>query len=137
VERIAKIVLIIVGAAFLLLCFYACWGYRRYEARRRDNAGIAAELDATYQAQLSEFQRALPLGTARSDIEKYLTLQKTQFSSGREDVVKLGDEPGDGFTCDRWGVYVYFKFGRVRRSDEVLPEDPLTEITLQKIGHCL
>jgi len=137
VTRIAKGILAIFAALLLSLMFYSTQSCRRYESRQAANARITAALEATYQSKLAHFQQDLPIGTARLQVEKYLTSQGILFSDDREIIAKLGDEPGDGFACDRWGVYVYFKFGRAERSDEVLPADPLTAISLRRIGHCL
>jgi hypothetical protein len=52
-------------------------------------------------------------------------------------MVKLGEEPGDGFVCDRWTVYAEFEFTRAQPAVESSPADALNSISWKRIGHCL
>jgi hypothetical protein len=137
VARIAKKLLVIFAVTLLLLSLYLVRAYRRYESQRKANARITAGLEAGFQSQLAHFQRDLPLGTPRVEVEKYLTSQEILHGRDRTIIVKLGDEPGDGLTCDRWSVYAYFEFGPAQAEAEPSPNDDLKIISLQRIGHCL
>lgn len=130
-------VLVVVAVALIILFLYSARVYLKYRALRRANARIAAQLDVTYQAELVRFQRAVALGTARSEVEKYLTSQQIPFSNDQVIVVNLGDEPGDGFVCDRWRVSVYFEFDHAQTQTGQAPTSKLTAISLNRIGHCL
>ncbi len=88
---------------------------------------------------LIPYQRDLPIGMSRDDVDKYLIFKHVNFTGvpGREPSdaasyeVYLGEEPGESFVCDRWNVYILFEFKMA------LPSDTLREIRLQEIRHCL
>ncbi|HEY3971562.1 MAG TPA: hypothetical protein VGM18_01080 [Candidatus Sulfotelmatobacter sp.] len=110
----------------------------RYEARRAAAARIEAERDARYQAKLAEFQRDLPRGSRRAEVGKYLGTRGTPYSDQMWNPrVKIDEYPGDGLACDRWSVYVEFRFNHTNRQVDPSPYDTLSDVSIQSIGHCL
>ena len=124
---IALAVTILVVLSFLWLV-----SSRRETRRRRE------EHDTEYRARLVRFQQDLSLGTPRSGVRQYLEAQKLPYGEMNWNLdVKIGDEPGDGWACDRWSVYIEMKFSRTKGQPEPSPFDNLDDIAIQKIGHCL
>ena len=113
--------------------------YVRHEARRAEARAAQVKRDAAYQVVLAQFQRDLQLGIPRSGVKKYLDSRRVPFATyGNGDITnKIGEEPGDGFVCNRWNVYVDFHFSRVQGESEASEFDNLSSIAIQKIGHCL
>jgi type II secretory pathway component PulJ len=113
--------------------------YEKHEVRRAVARATQAKRDAAYQAVLAQFQRDLQLWMPRSGVEKYLDSRSVFYTTdGNGDIQqKIGQEPGDGFTCDRWSVYVDFHFSRAQSESEVSEFDHLSSIAISKIGHCL
>jgi hypothetical protein len=113
--------------------------YARYEARQAEHRAAQAERDAAYQVLLAQFQRDLQLGIPRSGVKKYLDSRRVLYvTDGNGDIrQKIGEEPGDGFVCNRWNVYVNFHFSSVQSELEPSEFDNLSSIAIQKIGHCL
>ena len=126
-------------AIFAGLLFSGWLGYARYEARQAEHRAVQAERDAAYQVELAQFQRDLQLGLPRSGVKKYLDSRKVSYATyGNGDLTHLiGQEPGDGFVCDRWNVYVNFHFSRAQGELEPSEFDNLSSIAITKIGHCL
>jgi hypothetical protein len=124
----------VLACAFLLYVFLV---YRDLKLQTAAANRETAELEANFRAQLVQYQRALPIGTPRSEVLKYLKSQKVDYFTGnrREINVDLGREP-DVFPCDYWMVYASLDFGRSQTTDQPAPQDLLAAISLKRIGHC-
>jgi len=121
----------ILGLIGIALCVVLLWG-----AHFHRNLRIGKEKQSIFQVQLEAYQRDVPLGTPRTEVKDFLNNHKTSYADGRDILVKLGEMPGDGFACDRWMVSAKFEFGDASASSPG-PQDALTAISLQEIGHCL
>ena len=102
--------------------------------------------EVAHRAALAPYQRDLPIDISRADVDKYLASIKATHLTGWDKepadgpsyLVLLGEEPGDGFVCDHWNIYVSLKFKSSSGSRErPLPSDTLREIHIEQIGHCL
>jgi hypothetical protein len=126
-------------AVFAGLLFSGWLVYARYEARQAEHRAAQAKRDAAYQVVLAQFQRDLQLGMPRSGVKKYLDFSSVSYATdGKGDLTHwIAQEPGDGFVCDRWNVYVNFHFLRAQGELEPSEFDNLSSIAIQKIGHCL
>lgn len=129
------VVLLVVLFAVLLYCGYV---YRNLKVQSAAADRARAELELGYRARLAEYQRALQIGTPRSEVLKYLDSRKILHNNRPrgEITVDLGREP-DVFPCDYWSVDLSFEFGLVQRDADPSPQDALTAISLKRIGHCL
>lgn len=125
---------VIALAVTILVILSSLWLVRsRREARRGRE-----QRDAEYRDRLERFQHDLSLGTPRSGVRRYLDAQKMPYGEANWNFdVKIGDEPGDGWACDRWSVYVEIRFSHIKGQAEPSPFDNLDDIAIQKIGHCL
>jgi|GEM_PF-3148761 len=123
----------IAGIVVVAILFSLVILYKRDEERRL--ARQAAEL--TWHEFLTQFQKEVPLETARAEVEKYLDVQKVRYSEGRNFTVSLGQTPSDGIVCDYWKVYASFESGHVEAKGNPSPSDDLTAISLHRAGHCL
>jgi len=125
--------------AFAGILFSGWLVYARYEARQAEHRAAQAKRDVAYQVVLAQFQRDLQLGMPRSGVKKYLDSRRVSYATyGNGDLTHwIGQEPGDGFVCDRWNVYIDFHFSRVQGELEPSEFDNLSSIAIQKIGHCL
>lgn len=111
---------------------------RAEEARARVQAQ-QAKRDAEYSKILLGYERKPPLGTTRLQVKSYLEAQKLSYSPSESDysyALLIGREPGDGFVCDRWNVYIVFDFNTAAVVVGESEKDTLREIKLQKVGHC-
>jgi len=141
---LTKRILIVPGALLVAVLAYGAYGYHNLKVQSAVAERVRAERQPMFQAQLLQYQRALQVGTARSDVIRYLQLRGVPYVEARREIhVYLGDEP-DVFPCDRWDVNVSFEFGypqievgSPQMKDEVNPRDPLGTISLKRIGHCL
>jgi hypothetical protein len=131
-----KAIVVIVVAGVLLSGWLV---YARREARLAEARAAQAKRDAAYQVVLAKFQGDLQLGMPRSGVERYLQSRRAPYvTDGNGDIRhQIGEEPGDGFVCDRWNVYVDFHFSRAQGELDASEFDHLTSIGIQKIGHCL
>lgn len=130
-----KAIVIVVVAGLLLSGWLV---YARYEARQAVYRAARAKRDAAYQVVLAQFQRDLQLSMPRSGVKRYLDLKQVSYSEWEWTIrTKIADESGDGFTCDRWGIYVDFHFYRTQGQLEPSEFDHLDSIAITKIGHCL
>ncbi|MGB2604730.1 MAG: hypothetical protein WBC78_14120 [Candidatus Sulfotelmatobacter sp.] len=112
--------------------------HARYKARLAESRTAQAKRDAAYQLVLAQFHRDVQLRMPRSGVKKYLDLKQVQYSEWEWNIrTKIGEDPGDGFTCDRWGVYIDFHFEPVQVQTEPSEFDHLSGIAITKIGHCL
>ena len=130
----------IVAALTIAVVALSAWMvYSKLERARRESHAEHARREAAHRAALAPYQRDLPVGTSREDVDKYLISKHVKFSGvpgrGPADAasyeVYLDEEPGDGFACDRWYVYILLEFKMA------LPFDTLREIRIQEIGHCM
>jgi hypothetical protein len=137
VPRLAKIVLIVLGVLLLVVALrvaYAYWGLKVQSAAAER---VRADREATFQAELAEYQRVLPIAMPRSEVRKYLESRNVLYAENRGEItVDLGDEP-DVFPCDRWGVYLSLEFAQPQPESNPSPADLLAAISLKRIGHCL
>ena len=110
----------------------------KYEKQRDEARDAQAKRDAAYGVVLAQIRKEVRIGTPRSGVKHYLDSQSIVYSTdGNGDVAeKIGEEPGDGLVCDRWGVYIDFHFHRAQGQAEPSEFDPLSSITIDKIGHC-
>lgn len=83
---------------------------------------------------MAPFQRDLRLGTARTDVAKYLTSRNIVYNGvkyggadGWTYQVKVGEEPGN-LVCEPWMVYIAMEFDA---------SDRLYDVHLRKVGTCL
>jgi hypothetical protein len=131
-----KAIAVIVVAGVLLSGWLV---YARHEARLAEARAAQAKRDAAYQVVLAKFQGDLQLRMPRSGVKRYLDSGRVSYATyGNGDLTHwIGQEPGDGFVCDRWNVYVDFHFSRVQGELEPSEFDNLSSIAIQKIGHCL
>jgi hypothetical protein len=125
--------------AFAGILFSGLLVYARYETRQGEHRAAQAERDAAYQVLLAQFQRDLQLGMPRSGVKKFLDSSRVSYATDGNGGLAhwIGQEPGDGFVCDRWNVYVDFRFSRAQGEPEPSEFDKLSSIAIQKIGHCL
>lgn len=118
--------------------------------RRHQRANVAqAQRDASYTRVLAIYKHDLPLGITRPQVKAYLDRHGVMYTGmywgQRPDApafaVKIGEDPGDGWVCDRWAVYVGLDFNAsgVEKFDDFdgLPTDKLYEVKLHRIGHCM
>jgi hypothetical protein len=131
-----KAVAVIVVAGVLLSGWLV---YASHEARLAEAKAAQAKRDAAYQTVLAQNQRDLHLGMPRSGVKKYFDSRRVPYvTDGNGDIrQQIAQEPGDGFACDRWSVYVDFHFSRVQGELEPSEFDNLSSIAINKIGHCL
>ena len=93
-----------------------------------------ARRDAAYRMAIVPFQRDLPLGMNRADVQEYLNSRKVEYHAvrygGSEAIayqIKIGEEPG-GLFCKNWTVYIALEFTALEK---------LREVHTRKIGTCL
>jgi len=125
--------------AFAGILFSGSLVYVRYETRQAEHRAAQAKRDAAYQVVLVQFQRDLQLGMPRSGVKKYLDSRSVSYATdGNGDLThQIGQEPGDGFICDRWNVSIDFHFSRAQGELGASEFDHLSSIAINKIGHCL
>ena len=100
-QAMRKAIVVVVVAGALLSGWLI---YARQEARQAVYRAAQAKRDAAYQVVLAQYQRDLQLSTPRSGVKRYLDLKQVSYSEWEWTIsTKIGDDPGDGFTCDRWG----------------------------------
>jgi hypothetical protein len=109
-KPLTKRILIVMGVLLFAVLAYVAYGYHNLKVQSAAAQHVRAERHPMFQAQLLQYQRALPVGTARAEVIRYLQLRDVPYAEAREMHVCFGDEP-DIFPCDRWGVYVSFEFG--------------------------
>jgi hypothetical protein len=130
-------------AVIAAVAFGSWFIHRRMEADRRQAQLAHAEREAAHRALLASYQHELPLGRSRAWVKNYLDSKKLPYSEvGDALTVNVATEPGDGFVCDSWTVYVQLKFETIPSQQEWIrpeesPSDKLKSVSLQQIGHCL
>jgi hypothetical protein len=130
-----KAIVIVVVAGLLLSGWLV---YARYEARLAEYRAAQAKHDAAYQEQLDRFQHDVRLGMHRAEVKSYLDSKKVSYIQMNSRLaVKIGEDPADVWYCDRWYVYVEFRFSHLKGQTEPLPLDNLDSISIQRIGSCL
>lgn len=131
-----KTVLTVLGIVLLSLLGYLAYAYHGLKVQSAEAARTRSELEAGYQARLAQYQRDLPIGMRRSQVQAYLDSHGITYADWRGQInVDLGREP-DVFPCNYWTVYVAFDFAMARK-DEASADDLLRSISLKRIGHCL
>jgi len=74
----------------------------------------------------------------RAEVQSYLDAKKVSYNQINSNLdIKIGEDPADEWYCDRWYVYVEFRFSHLKGQTEPLPFDNLDNISIQKIGRCL
>ena len=137
VPRLAKIILIALGVLSVVGVLRVAHAYWNLKVQSAAAERVRADREATFQAELAQYRRVLPIAMPRSEVRKYLESRNVAYAENRGEItVSLGDEP-DIFPCDRWGVYVSLEFGRAQPGSDSSPEDLLAAISLKRIGHCL
>jgi hypothetical protein len=113
----------------LVLCARICHS-RDAELKRE----AELKLRDDERSAMAPYETDLRAGMTRSEVEAYLALHATAYST-RDDLhggqtlsVKIAEEPGDGFVCDRWFVYAEMNFNSA---------GTLLQAHMQKVGHCL
>jgi hypothetical protein len=137
VARSGKIVLLVLLFLVFGLLLYGGYIYLNLKRQSEAAAHVQAELDVGYEAQVRQYQRALRIGLARSEVMKYLESGKIVYwQTQREININLGPEPGDGLVCDSGMAYVSLEFSHPGDQAEPTATDILTNVSLKKIGHC-
>jgi len=113
----------IIVVALFALALVATWlVYSKVTQARRETA---------YRAAIAQFQRDLPMGTARGDVREYLGSRKMDYyvAGSQADTyeIKIGEDPGN-LVCEPWNVYVALEFSAA---------DKLCDIHLKRVGTCL
>jgi len=130
-----KAIAIVVAAGLLLSGWLV---YATYEGRLAEHRAAQAKRDAAYQEQLDRFRHEAPLGMHRAEVRSYLDSKKVSYIQMNSSLaVKIGEDPADEWFCDRWYVYVEFRFSHLNGQTEPLPLDNLDGISIQRIGSCL
>jgi hypothetical protein len=113
-----KIVPVVIVAAVTVA------GYLVYDHIEHDR------IDAAWAQELHQFERDLPVGTLRPDVEKYLDARRMfpRLRNDRNYEVKIGEQAGDGLVCASWNVYLLIQFDST---------DKVSDIRLRKVGRCL
>jgi hypothetical protein len=113
----------------LVLCAWICH-QRATELKLQD----ALKLQDDERSAMAPYETDLHAGLTKSEVEAYLASRAAAYSNGydlhgnQELSVKIAEEPGDGFVCDRWFVYAEMNFNSVGM---------LLGTHMQKVGHCL
>jgi hypothetical protein len=137
VPRLAKIILIVLGVFSLVVVVRVAYAYWELKVQSAAAERVRADREGTFQAELAQYQRILPIAMPRSEVRKYLESRNVSFAENRGEItVNLGDEP-DVFPCDRWGVYISLEFVQPQPGSDPSPADLLAAISLKRIGHCL
>ncbi|HZW95783.1 MAG TPA: hypothetical protein VFF64_22745 [Candidatus Eremiobacteraceae bacterium] len=137
VARLVKRILIILGVLLSVVLLYFAYAYRNLKLQSEAANRVRADREVTFQAELAQYRRVLRVGMPHSEVTKYLESRNVSYNEERGEItVNLGDEP-DVFPCNRWAVYVSFEFARAQPEVALSPQDPLTAISLKRIGHCL
>jgi hypothetical protein len=116
------IALTALGAAVLVSAWLIC---SRVAQARRDSA---------WRAAIVQFQRDLPIGTSKADVQRYLNARNIRYlaaTRGGSRVeayeIKIGEDPG-GLVCEPWDVSVALEFSSA---------DVLKQIHISRSGTCL
>jgi hypothetical protein len=92
-----------------------------------------ARRESAYRAAIEPFQRDLPVGMPRSDIEKYLDSRHIEYHAASHHEgyttyeVKIGEDPGN-LVCEAWQVYIALEFNS---------SEKLMNVQIRKTGTCL
>lgn len=120
--------------AAVMVVLLSLWLLRSRNQSRRTQA----VRDAVYQEQLDRFQHDLRLGMHRAEVKSYLDSKEISYSRINSNLdVRIGQDPADQWYCDRWYVYVEFRFSHLSGQTKPLPLDNLDGISIRKIGSCL
>ncbi len=122
-KSMKKIVALSVFGAAVLVSVWAI-GSRMAQSRR----------ESAYRAAIAQFQRDLPLGTPRDEVQKYLDSRNIRYFVAKRGgtrveayEIKIGEDPG-GLVCEPWDVSVALEFGS---------SDALSQVHLRRSGTCL
>ena len=106
---------------------------------------VKARQQATQEAAVTPFQRDLPIGTSRADVEKYLQSRGLKYSatweSGKRswsDVVELDKQADATSPCASKPTLVSLEFSSSGQSANDLPQptDKLQHIYADNPGRC-
>ena len=124
---------VVIGIAVVTALLSSWFVHSKIEAHRAQ-----AQREAVYQQQLDHFQRDMRLGTSRAEVKRYLDSKKISYSRINSNLdVRIGEDPSEQWYCDRFYVYVEFRFSHLKGQTEPLPLDNLSGISIQRIGTCL
>jgi hypothetical protein len=136
-----RIIKFAAGGVIVLLVILGLVLRRHIHAKAQARRAAQAQREFEYNNVLSAYQRDLHPGMTRSQVKAYLGSRTISYlpegTNERQYDIPLGDEPGDGFVCDRWNVYVALNFNTSANVDEPSERDMLQDIKIEKIGHCL
>lgn len=125
----------------LLLLFGFVFLFLNHLRAKEAEAQAQAQRDAEYSKVLSGYEYKLNPGITRTEVKSYFESQKLSYvPSGIDEHsywLLIGEEPGSGFVCDRWNVYIVFSFNTSAHAIAPSNADRLSEIKIQKVGHCL
>jgi hypothetical protein len=112
-----------IAVALFALALVSTWlVYSKVTQARRETA---------YRAAIAQFQRDLPVGTAREDVRKYLGSRKMDYhvAGSQADTyeIKIGEDSGN-LVCEPWNVYVALEFGA---------GDKLHDLHIKRVQTCL
>jgi hypothetical protein len=113
----------------LVLCAWVCHR-RATELKLQD----ALKLEDDERSAMAPYETDLHTGMTKPEVEAYLAARAVIYSNGHDPHgnpelwVKIAEEPGDGFVCDRWAVYAQMNFNSV---------GALLQTHMQKLGHCI
>jgi hypothetical protein len=92
-----------------------------------------ARRETTYRTAIAPFQRDLPMGMAKPEVENYLDSRKASYhstkfggSAGETYLIEIGEDPSS-LVCE-WNVYIALEFSSA---------DRLQDVHIRKIGTCL
>ena len=124
----------VIAVVFAVAILSSFW----YLRSRTEAHNAQAQRDEAYQSRLQFFQRDLRLGTHRSEVQAYLEGKKVPYISMNSNfAVKIGEDPSREWYCDRWIVYIEFRFSRLSGQMDPSPFDNLDSISMLRIGQCL
>jgi hypothetical protein len=125
---------IVLGVAALVV---AMWFAHRWDTKDHPVSAHEAVVDS--------FQKALPIGTSRADVEQYLESHAMKYSStweyGRNswaDVVEAGKGPDVNAKCGTQNLLVSLEFdsSSLNASEKPQPGDRLKRIIIANAGSC-
>ena len=141
-SKTGKVVAVMVAIAVLAASVDLFRRHRRAQAAQ-------AKRDTFYAKVLEGYRLDLQPGMTRSQIKKYLESRHVQYGpilwrgSGNawSYEFKIGEDPGDGWVCDHWTVYIGLDFDspvvETPETSDGLPTDKLTKVELHKLGTCV
>jgi hypothetical protein len=101
-----------------------------------------ARRDAGYEALLRQYRNDLHTGMTRDEVRSYLDAHHIEYGlayyteiGSQSYTVRIGEEPLNGFVCDKSLIYIAFHFSASLKVTS--GSDILKEVEISKLGHCL